>query len=549
MSNELDVVERAVLTFVEKGQGRWGWHELEVRLGSIDLPRRDYQVLAILQSLEQRGLVERVPEHASRWRILPAGTERLHGAAAKPATAAAPAAATSTNAPPPSAAPPASSEVDLAALVAALRGSPGELIARFPELLADSPRFAATLRSLLATRPDAADAVAYGTLLLGAKERTELARELWTSPRLDVRRALFTALRPVRMELQGRGTPSFAPDAWHELLRAGLDDADAEIRQAAAALVFSSATGATFSAELLRNFDRDPDARWTILLALGSATDADSLARLRSVAAGDDVKLAAAAVRALAARPDGAADAVAAVLGSNADVRSAALFALGSVLENLSDIQLATLDRAAAKVPLLGQALAAYRAAAKRAGERLPARSVAEEHLYLDLHPHACGQAGATGLAHELRFEGDHRLSRFVGSCPRCGGARDLTFVLPGDEPPGGAFGGELPSRLLDAGEFLAASDGWARQVAADPAALDAAERARGRQSLERAIHALDEVLKFIPQSGDEVPPAALRSEASQGIALREPGRFRRPRLEARREAYRELLAAYSASR
>src|SRR4051812_5600430 len=88
---------------------------------------------------------------------------------------------------------------------------------------------------------------------------TRLGRPL----RIEARRALFETLRPVRLELQGRGRPSFPEPSWSELLRAGLEDADAEIRHAAAALVFASAAGAAFSAELLRNFDRDAAGRWT----------------------------------------------------------------------------------------------------------------------------------------------------------------------------------------------------------------------------------------------------------------------------------------------
>jgi hypothetical protein len=39
MSEEIDDFERAVLVIVERGQGRFDWHEIAVRLGSVDVDR------------------------------------------------------------------------------------------------------------------------------------------------------------------------------------------------------------------------------------------------------------------------------------------------------------------------------------------------------------------------------------------------------------------------------------------------------------------------------------------------------------------------------
>ncbi len=48
----------------------------------------------------------------------------------------------------------------------------------------------------------------------------------------------------------------------------------------------------------------------------------------------------------------------------------------------------------------------------------LCARSVEEEHLYLELHPCACGAPiDPTKLAHELFLDGDDDVSVFHGRC------------------------------------------------------------------------------------------------------------------------------------
>jgi hypothetical protein len=63
------------------------------------------------------------------------------------------------------------------------------------------------------------------------------------------------------------------------------------------------------------------------------------------------------------------------------------------------------------------------------------------------------------------------------------------------------------------------------------------------RLALATALAAVDEVLKFIPPDADAVPPEAFRTYPGQTVFGREPGRFRRARLLAVREAYRDLLA------
>lgn len=167
----------------------------------------------------------------------------------------------------------------------------------------------------------------------------------------------------------------------------------------------------------------------------------------------------------------------------------------------------------------------------------------------MELRPCACGETSIDGLAHSLVQAPAGLAALFEGPCPRCGTPRRFEFLAP-DRPsfPGDAFGGPEPSSLLDAGEWLAASDAAASRVPAAPPA-DAGARAAAQRTLTRAVRALEEVLKFAPAGAREVPADARQSPTGQRLAAAEPGRFSRARLEARLGAYRDLLKnAYGAS-
>jgi hypothetical protein len=194
-------------------------------------------------------------------------------------------------------------------LIAALRGGPSTVIAGYQALLLDDAAYEAELRRLLRDRPDAVDAVAQGLLLLPEEPRARFARELWSSPIVPVRRALYQFLEPSRRVVQGAGWKALPDDEWDAFVAAGLEDADADIRRIAAALVFATAAGERFVDALLLLVSRGAletlATRETTILALGSASDPASLAALRAIATGQEARLAGAAVRALAARPDG----------------------------------------------------------------------------------------------------------------------------------------------------------------------------------------------------------------------------------------------------
>jgi hypothetical protein len=78
--------------------------------------------------------------------------------------------------------------------------------------------------------------------------------------------------------------------------------------------------------------------------------------------------------------------------------------------------------------------------------------------------------------------------------------------------------------------------------VPGNAAALGGEDRRRAIWFMTRAVHALDEVLKFIPPGADQVPDAAFFTEQGRAIRTREPGRFRKLRLEAVLGAYEEML-------
>ncbi|QOC89825.1 hypothetical protein [Micromonospora craniellae] len=171
-------------------------------------------------------------------------------------------------------------------------------------------------------------------------------------------------------------------------------------------------------------------------------------------------------------------------------------------------------------------------------------RTNAEAHLYMDLHPCSCGDARFPRQSAVVATADGELASRYTGACAGCGQERKFVFRLPpelGTPGAGFRYGGDEPSELLDPGEWLLVADAYAGQVPATPADGDAGQRARA--ALTRAVAALDEVGKFIPADGDAVPQAAIDSDRGLQLHQREPGRFRRDRLRAVRDAYAGMLA------
>jgi hypothetical protein len=177
------------------------------------------------------------------------------------------------------------------------------------------------------------------------------------------------------------------------------------------------------------------------------------------------------------------------------------------------------------------------------------ARTNAEAHLYMDLHPCPCGEVVFDRQSAVVEAQGD-LATHYAGPCSRCGTQREFLFRLPAEVlvPAVGQvqFGGAEPSELLDPGEWLWVSDAYASRGPADVTGLGAGEREDSAHDLATAVAAIDEALKFVPAGAEAVPESAFWSERGRAVRAEEPGRFRVSRLEAVRGAYRQLYAAAS---
>lgn len=169
------------------------------------------------------------------------------------------------------------------------------------------------------------------------------------------------------------------------------------------------------------------------------------------------------------------------------------------------------------------------------------ARSRDEAHLYLDLHP--CGECGSVDTMWDsgVAVVDGESVTRYSGTCGGCGARREFVFGLPDREVvpvtfP--TFGGDEPSRLLDAGEWLWVADLTAGDVpAGDPAGA--------RNALAIAAAAVEEVVKFVAPGQEEVPDEAFWSARGRQVYEAEPARFRLDRLLVVRDAYREAADRY----
>ncbi len=165
----------------------------------------------------------------------------------------------------------------------------------------------------------------------------------------------------------------------------------------------------------------------------------------------------------------------------------------------------------------------------------LYARTNAEAHLYMDLRPCACG-ARVFERGSAVITQNGVLCSRYSGACSGCCKPREFVFELPPTIRPLSAsveFGSSDPSRLLDPGEWMAVSEEHAKR---QPGTT---------RDVEIAAAAIDEILKFVPAGADRVPEDVF-TERGRPVRDREPGRFRRVRLEAVLGAYRGLLAKQS---
>ena len=119
-------------------------------------------------------------------------------------------------------------------------------------------------------------------------------------------------------------------------------------------------------------------------------------------------------------------------------------------------------------------------------------RSPLECRLYIELHPCDCGGSVAD-ITDRVVMHDDTLCARYSGHCSACGQSREYLFALDPEIAAPDAFGGRALSTIIDAGQYLAASERAAKKVQLDGPPED---RAAARYMLTRAIACLDEVMK-----------------------------------------------------
>ncbi len=165
-------------------------------------------------------------------------------------------------------------------------------------------------------------------------------------------------------------------------------------------------------------------------------------------------------------------------------------------------------------------------------------RTPLECRLYIELHPCDCGGA-VVDIAHRLVTQNDTLCARYRGRCLSCQKDLEYLFALHSEIAAPTAFGGTTPSTIIDAGQYMAASERAARQAQVGGSSD---QQTSARALLTRAIACLDEVIKWIPVGDDQVPMSAFFTSEGQRVYMEDPSRFRRERLLAVLAAYRELL-------
>jgi hypothetical protein len=168
------------------------------------------------------------------------------------------------------------------------------------------------------------------------------------------------------------------------------------------------------------------------------------------------------------------------------------------------------------------------------------ARSIAEEHLYMELHPCECGESAAESSTHATITAEQGLASEHVFDCAGCGRRRQFVFRLPGLAPQhADMYGGPEPSQIIDAGEWRMISLAYMGEV------TDARDQPdRRRRLLEVALAAYQEMLKFVPPGADRVPESAFFTPRGRQMRQQEPDySFRRSFLEAMADGIAQDLA------
>ncbi|CAL9418632.1 hypothetical protein [Streptomyces pilosus] len=169
------------------------------------------------------------------------------------------------------------------------------------------------------------------------------------------------------------------------------------------------------------------------------------------------------------------------------------------------------------------------------------ARTPQESLLYIELHACECGEAAVRHDSHGTGQGDGYWTSHYELTCQGCGAAREFVFRTPDWPLSTGGYGGPEPSEIIDAGQWLIIADLVARSVPATPSPV-AEERAEQRRTLQVAVDAMAEILKFVPGQERVVPDSAFWTPEGRAQRDREPGRFRRERLQVVLDTYRSAL-------
>lgn len=169
----------------------------------------------------------------------------------------------------------------------------------------------------------------------------------------------------------------------------------------------------------------------------------------------------------------------------------------------------------------------------KRSVDLTVARCEAESALYMDLR-------GATvPRKPQLAKMGDKSVNIFDVQVD----GQSTLFAFEHLQPGGklGAGGVAGPSKIIGPHQFLAWADVLGKQVPGSPEGLRADQRQVARAALVTAAECLEEIVKFIPAGGAEVPEAAFTTDAAKRRRAADRDRFARARLEAAARAYRGI--------
>jgi hypothetical protein len=160
----------------------------------------------------------------------------------------------------------------------------------------------------------------------------------------------------------------------------------------------------------------------------------------------------------------------------------------------------------------------------------LPARTVAEAHLFMDIRQMAAEREQAA-------VERDGRVVMVYAV-----DGVEIVFDIP-DEGLQDATLGPGRSALLGPDEFVQYATDLASGVPADPSSLDADLHDGARARLLLAAQCIDQALRFATDAG--IPRSDMRTVAGRRLHRRDEGTYARERLEAVAAAYRVVSARY----